>query len=928
MKNLLLLTVFCAFAFPKANAQGSQADINDIKAKYVNWLLGEGADYSNAQVTSRYNKFISAGTAAMDLSAYDFANPGPVWDFSLNADKLAYFALVEQKLIRLVYLYQIKGPIGSPNPNYHSVIVRDKIISLFNYMKAKGINGSTNFMYVVDAGIQSIETSGNGVALRSSAYAASVLLMKDDLVAAGEFANHLAALNGVTYFMSPEFNAFTLTEPGFNTDVVRASIQQRLCYVLAQDDTTSSRIANMDYLKFFLNNALKISNGWRDCIKPDFITFHHKSAYSNTYGSDALHQVAILNLMLDDTEWELDVIAKSNIKEAIMTYNKFSKGFEMPRSLGGRFPFNTDALNQLRPALAYLYLADPIINEDAGREFIRLWNISTTANTNLINSNSVSINLLHTLGGMKDMLQVLNVGLIPLPERLEGQFNFPYAGLSVHKYNGYQASVKGTSKHIWTYENGTNENRFGRYTSAGSMEILTVGNPLTHATNGYVENGWDWSRTPGVTAAYLPLSVLSTGTHRLFNGKNMLAHASFDNNGVFVMDYKDANSATTMTALKSVFFFNDKILCIGSNINNATGTYPIQTTLFQTALSDVNAPTYVNGTTATGTSFTQSQTGGGFWATDAVGNGYVVPVDAANFESITVQRSVQNSRDESDTADTTGNFTTAYINHGVAPTGTSKYAYGIMMQGGQTGTQEFANNFASYFKIWHQNSEAHIVQYIPDFTFAYTIFNPLTVFAYDVVKKVDKPAVVITQKTNGGDNLKVSLTNSTLGLLTSAESYTYNQINASASIINRAPQIELVTLTLIGHWTLVSPMSNVIATINGADTDVTFSTINGATIQTELVKTVLDASSFTAQTNDFKVIVAPNPTKTEFKINVTGDSVETIFINIFDVSGRKIDFLKANPSQTITIGGELIAGIYLVEITQGKNKKTVKLIKQ
>ena len=76
------------------------------------------------------------------------------------------------------------------------------------------------------------------------------------------------------------------------------------------------------------------------------------------------------------------------------------------------------------------------------------------------------------------------------------------------------------------------------------------------------------------------------------------------------------------------------------------------------------------------------------------------------------------------------------------------------------------------------------------------------------------------------------------------------------------------------------------------------------------------------------VIVAPNPSKTEFQINVTGDPVETVFVRVFDISGRRISLLKANAGQTITTGSELIAGIYLAEITQGKNTKTVKLIKQ
>jgi hypothetical protein len=82
------------------------------------------------------------------------------------------------------------------------------------------------------------------------------------------------------------------------------------------------------------------------------------------------------------------------------------------------------------------------------------------------------------------------------------------------------------------------------------------------------------------------------------------------------------------------------------------------------------------------------------------------------------------------------------------------------------------------------------------------------------------------------------------------------------------------------------------------------------------------------ETNEFTVIVAPNPSRTEFKISITGNPTEAVLVTIFDISGRKIKHFKTNPGQTITTGSELKAGFYVAEITQGENKKTVKLIKQ
>lgn len=88
------------------------------------------------------------------------------------------------------------------------------------------------------------------------------------------------------------------------------------------------------------------------------------------------------------------------------------------------------------------------------------------------------------------------------------------------------------------------------------------------------------------------------------------------------------------------------------------------------------------------------------------------------------------------------------------------------------------------------------------------------------------------------------------------------------------------------------------------------------------------AESTEPQIEDFRVAFSPNPTKSEFQLSITGDPTETVFINIFDITGRKIKSLKAKSGQTIKLGNELNSGIYLAEITQGMNKQTVKLLKQ
>lgn len=840
LKRIVILSVFAVCGCLSARSQSSPID--SIKTKYVDWLTGNGLDYSVYEVGQRYTRFYSAGVAAKNLAGYDFANPGPVWNLALGADRSAYATLVEQKLIRLVFLYKLTGPPANPNPNYHSVTLRDTILGIFDYLKAKDIGGGTDFNMEEVPAEESVHIN-NSVALRSSAYATSILLMKDELVAAGEFTHHMAALENLTSFIDPDNSVFNFTYPGFNTDVVRATVQQRFCYVLAQDNTVPTRVADMQFLKNFIDNALKIGYGWADCIKPDYLTYHHRGAYANSYGVDALNVAAILNLMLQGSPYELSAEAKLNLKNALMNYRKFCTDYEMPRGLAGRFPLNTASFDNIRLSLGYMYLSDTAANKDAGREFMRLWGISVPNNTNLIRAAVNSITLVHGLGGANDIRRVLNANPEPSQD-LKGHFGLPYGGLSVHKHQNYQASAKGTGKHIWDFEMSAAENVFGRYSSAGSLELLTNGTRRNYDSSGLSLTGWDWAHFPGTTATYLPYTSLATGGSRNMTDRDFLAHASLDSSGIFALDYVDVYSPTRMSALKSMFFFGDKILCLGSRIRDVGGTAPLHTTLFQTALFDSSKVSHVNGNAVAGASYTYSQTGGAFWATDAVGNGFVVPAGTVNVDSITVKRMMQNSRNQANTADASGRFASAYVNHGKAPVNAG-YRYAVVLQGKQAGTQQLAANFSSYFMVLRQDSMAHAVKHIPDSVYGYVFFDTSAVFTDDVVRRVDKQSIVMTQKLDGGNRIKVSLTNPNLGLLARGEHYTWSQISSTIPILNRVPQADVVTLTLAGTWEAEAPANGIALTHQGGDTRVSFTTISGLTVQTVLKKIQPPAAGYT-----------------------------------------------------------------------------------
>jgi len=53
-----------------------------------------------------------------------------------------------------------------------------------------------------------------------------------------------------------------------------------------------------------------------------------------------------------------------------------------------------------------------------------------------------------------------------------------------------------------------------------------------------------------------------------------------------------------------------------------------------------------------------------------------------------------------------------------------------------------------------------------------------------------------------------------------------------------------------------------------------------------------------------------------------------IILKVINVNGQVVEVRKINSVQTFKIGENYKSGIYLVEVIQGRERKTIKLIKQ
>ena len=76
-----------------------------------------------------------------------------------------------------------------------------------------------------------------------------------------------------------------------------------------------------------------------------------------------------------------------------------------------------------------------------------------------------------------------------------------------------------------------------------------------------------------------------------------------------------------------------------------------------------------------------------------------------------------------------------------------------------------------------------------------------------------------------------------------------------------------------------------------------------------------------------EVKVYPNPTTTQFNVQVKSSGTEEAVVRVLDVTGRFIKSVKVSSNSNVNLGSDLKAGAYMLEVRQGKEVKTVRVMK-
>lgn len=577
----------------------------------------------------------------------------------------------------------------------------------------------------------SIMGTNYGEYLRISSYVHAVYILRDYLREQGRLEREMRTLhyqlNFGELYSQPE-------HPGASADDLRTLLMFRLLYILMLDDGPE-KLRDMECYVRWADSALSVARGHADTIKPDGTVFHHSTAYASAYGNNAMLMSALVYRLLHGTRFTLSEQAGANIKHALLTLRFMAGKYHVPMGVSGRWPFSGPVLYDTAPGFAYL--ADALDDPELGAAFTRLWSPEDPAVQATYPHSGARIWWSDSPGELPFLLDAAERWQ-PEPDP-NGHRAYPYAAMNVHRREDWIASVRGWSKYVWNYEGSAGQNRYGRYSSYGMVQVFSQGNPVNAVDSGYSEPGWDWLRPPGATVIRVPLESLHTSTviDRQYTHDPFVGGVSLQGrNGVWAMRFADPYYEKSFAFRKSAFFVDGTIVCLGSGITNTDPEHPTETIIYQTALGELpeRFPTEQALTTQ--------------WLLDPVGNGYYFP----QAQQIQLLAHHQQSMHNSARSQTEGDFALAWIGHGTAPTDAG-YVYAIRPDTSHAEMEQYAS--APDFALVQSDAAAHIVDFPVGGITGYALFEPSDTISHGPLRAVNLPCLAMTRQE--GERLVVAV---------------------------------------------------------------------------------------------------------------------------------------------------------------------------
>lgn len=522
----------------------------------------------------------------------------------------------------------------------------------------------------------------------------------------------------------------------------------------------------------WLCGSLQYSPGTIGGIKVDGTTFHHGGFYP-AYTTGVLAMVGQYISLTNHTRYVPTVEARQILKEAFLSMRNYSNKYEWGVGISGRHPFGSSMSDEDVASFAYLALAGDLSGE--GNDF----------------DHHLAADYLRLCKEETQEARFFKSKGIKPAMAPQGFFVYNYGSAGIFRRSDWMVTLKGYTTDVWGAEIYKKDNRYGRYQSYGSVQIM--GYPSRKAS-GFDENGWDWNRLPGTTTIHLPYELLDSplpGSTMAHSKENFSGSSSLEGkNGMFAMKLMERelkNFTPDFVARKSVFCFDNRMVCLGTGINNSNSSYPTETTLFQSTFSKGKSDIYVDGKIKDEPFQKDLNDNKAHFIQDGYNNYYFF-----KGENVQVQIANQESRHEKTRVQTRGSFASAYINHGVAPKDAA-YEYLELIQ--PTKEEVAAARRKAPYQVLHKDNTAHVVADAQTGITAYAAFDNYNPQNDELLSYIPAETMVMQKKV--GANVLMSVCDPNLNI----SEKTYTTKEPSRPIEKK--------LVLKGNWTIATPNAKV-----------------------------------------------------------------------------------------------------------------------
>ena len=534
-------------------------------------------------------------------------------------------------------------------------------------------------------------------------------------------------------------------------------------------------------LSRWVSSSLTFTPGTIGGIKVDGTTFHHGGFYP-AYTTGALATLGQYCAFTGGTEYGVSREGRQVLKSALEAMRNYSNLHEWGTGIGGRHPFRGGMKKDDIEAFGLLALAgdlskaDQELDQGLAADYLRLLHDKTTELSTFFQSKGIKA-----------------------AKAPEGFFVYNYGAAGVFRRDNWMVTLKGYNTDVWSSEIYTKDNRYGRYQSYGSVQIMGKSAPNSRRVNGFTEEGWNWNRLPGTTTIHLPFELLDSplpGTMMAHSKENFAGSSSLEGqNGVFAMKLMERNFknfTADFVARKSVFCLGNRLIFLGSDISNSNAEYPTETTLFQTvdnkkAILDMD----------------------GFWLHDGYDNYYHVVEGNCK-----VNCGEQISRHEKTRQETRGAFASAWIDHAHSPQ-KQGYEYMVLIQPVKEQLAAFQVDKA--YQVLRRDSVAHVVYDSLTDIYAYAAFECYRPDNDPLIAELPEETIVIWRK--GKTDIIMSVCDPNLNI----EEKAYTTRQPSRPIQK--------TIRLKGEYDLENGSDNVSLTSHSGNTEIVIQCQHGQPVE-------------------------------------------------------------------------------------------------